>query len=151
MDPAKETMARTSTGKNANRAKRAKSRHLALSKGRRAGREVLAHGHVTTENRNGLAVVGRGTYATGTVERRASEVMFEAKAKEGGRRITVGMDRVYDVGDDVVKQHALNVVPHLSQYSSGNPNEGQSAIDGPTTRPDAAACLKHAGAMANAS
>jgi hypothetical protein len=30
------------------------------------------------------------TFATGTAERRASEIMLKVKAKEAGRRITVG-------------------------------------------------------------
>lgn len=37
-------------------------------------------GHVTMENRNGLAVAGRVTHATGTAERRASEDMLKARS-----------------------------------------------------------------------
>ena len=47
-------------------------------------------GHATMENRHGLAVAGTVTFATGTAERRASEIMLKAKAKKAGRRITVG-------------------------------------------------------------
>jgi transposase len=59
-----------------------------------AGREakLCYMGHVTMENRNGLAVAGRVTHATGTAERRASEDMLKAKVKASGRRITVGED-----------------------------------------------------------
>src|SRR4030095_10270946 len=48
-----------------------------------AGREAkLAYmGHVTMENRHGLAVAGMVSLATGTAERRASERMLKAKAK----------------------------------------------------------------------
>ena len=103
-----------------------------------AGREakLCYMGHVTMENRNGLAVAGRVTHATGTAERRASEDMLKAKAKESGRRITVGEDKAYDTADHVTKLRALNVTPHVAQYNSGNPNGRQSAIDGRTTRHD---------------
>src|SRR6266540_3694023 len=59
-----------------------------------AGREakLCYMGHATMENRHGLAVAGMVTLATGTAERRASERMLKAKAKEAGRRITVGED-----------------------------------------------------------
>ena len=103
-----------------------------------AGREakLCYMGHVTMENRNGLAVAGRVTHATGTAERRSSEDMLKAKVKENGRRITVGEDKAYDTADHVAKLRALNVTPHVAQYNSGNPNGRQSAIDGRTTRHD---------------
>src|SRR6266487_2935225 len=49
-----------------------------------AGREakLCYMGHATMENRHGLAVAGMVTLATGTAERRASETMLKAKAKE---------------------------------------------------------------------
>jgi hypothetical protein len=50
------------------------------------------------------------TLATGTAERRASEIMLKVKAKEAGRRITVGEDKAYDTIDRVAKLRAL---PHL--------------------------------------
>jgi hypothetical protein len=42
-------------------------------------------GHATMENRHGLAAAGMVTLATGTAERRASEIMLKVKAKEAGR------------------------------------------------------------------
>ena len=68
-----------------------------------AGREAkLSYmGHATMENRNGLAVAGMITLANGTAERRASETMLQVKAKEAGRRITVGEDKAYDTADHV--------------------------------------------------
>ncbi len=93
-------------------------------------------GHVIMENRNGLAVDGWVTHATETAERRASEDMLRAKAKEGGHRITVGEDKAYDTAEHVARLRALNVTPHVAQYNSGNPNGRQSAIDGRTTRHD---------------
>ena len=47
-------------------------------------------GHATMESRHGLAVAGMVTLANGTAERRASQVMLKAKAREAGCRITVG-------------------------------------------------------------
>src|SRR2546421_5118161 len=60
-----------------------------------AGREAkLSYmGHATMENRHGLAVAGMVTLATGTAERRASETMLKARAKEAGRRITAGGEK----------------------------------------------------------
>ncbi|MCP3411336.1 hypothetical protein [Bradyrhizobium sp. CCGB01] len=68
-------------------------------------------GHVTMENRNGLGVAGSVTHATGMSERRASEDMLKAKAKEAGCRITVGEDKAYDTADHVAKLRAMNVTP----------------------------------------
>src|ERR1035437_5071552 len=59
-----------------------------------AGREakLCYMGHATMENRHGLAVAGMVTHANGTAERRASEVMLQARSKDAGHRITVGED-----------------------------------------------------------
>jgi hypothetical protein len=115
-----------------------------------AGREakLCYMGHVTMENRNGLAVAGLVTHATGTAERRASEDMLRTMAKESGRRITVGEDKAYDTADHVAKLRALNVTPHVAQYNSGNPNGRQSAIDGRTTRHDGYGMSQSCRAMA---
>ena len=74
------------------------------------------------------------THATGTAERRASEKMLKVKAKEAGRRITVGEDKAYDTADHVANLRALNVTPHVAQYNSASNRGRQSAIDGRTTR-----------------
>ena len=76
-----------------------------------AGREAkLSYmGHATMENRHGLAVAGMVTHANGTVERRASEIMLEAKSKAAGRRITAGEDKAYDTGNHVANLRARNV------------------------------------------
>src|SRR4249919_4084329 len=78
-----------------------------------AGREakLCYMGHATMENRHGLAVAGTVTFATGTAERRASEIMLKAKAKKTGRRITVGEDKAYDTANHVANLRALNVTP----------------------------------------
>src|SRR6201997_4836586 len=82
-----------------------------------AGREAkLSYmGHVTMENRNGLAVVCKVTQANGTAEPRASESMLKAKAKTAGRRITAGEDKAYDTADHVANLRGINVTPHVTQ------------------------------------
>jgi len=101
-----------------------------------AGREAkLSYmGHATMENRHGLAVAGMVTLANGTAERRASETMLQVKAKEAGRRITVGEDKAYDTADHVTNLRAINVTPHVTQYNSAGTSGRQSAIDARTTR-----------------
>ena len=73
-----------------------------------AGREArLSYmGHVTMENRHGLAVAGVLSKATGRAERRASEAMLAVRRKLAGRRITVGEDKAYDTADHVAKLSA---------------------------------------------
>ena len=103
-----------------------------------AGREarLCYMGHATMENRHGLAVAGMVTLANGTAERRASETMLKAKAKETGHRITVGEDKAFDSADHVAKLRAFNVTPHVAQNDSvtSSGKRRQSAIDGRTTR-----------------
>lgn len=62
-------------------------------------------GHATMKNRNGLAVAGLVTQASGTAERAASEEMREKKASLHVR-ITVGADKAYDVGEHVARLRA---------------------------------------------
>jgi transposase len=95
-------------------------------------------GHATMENRHGLAVAGMVTRATGTAERHASETMLKAKAKQAGRRITVGEDKAYDTADHVAKLRAIKVTPHVAQNDSVTltGKRRRSAIDARTTRHD---------------
>ena len=75
------------------------------------------------------------TFATGTAERRASEIMLKAKAKEAGRRIRVGEDKAYILTDHVANLRALNVTPHVWQNDSitATGKRRQRAIDGRQT------------------
>jgi transposase len=103
-----------------------------------AGREAkLAYmGHVTMENRHGLAVAGVLSQATGTAERRASEAMLTIRRRLAGRRITVGEDKAYDTADHVAKLRTLDITPHVTQ-NDGLTKTGRrrrSAIDRRTTR-----------------
>jgi transposase len=63
-------------------------------------RKLCYMGHATMDNRNGLAVAGLATQASGTAERTASEEMLAKKASPH-TRITVGADKAYDVGEHV--------------------------------------------------
>ena len=78
-----------------------------------------------------------GSHApNGTAERRASEMMLKAKAKQAGRRITVGEDKAYDTADHVANLRAINATPHVAQNDSitATGKRRQSAIDRRTTR-----------------
>ena len=103
-----------------------------------AGREAkLSYmGHVTMENRHGLAVAGMLSKATGTAERRVSEAMLAIRRRLAGGRITVGEDKAYDTADHVARLRAVDVTPHVTQ-NNGLTKTGRrrrSAIDGRTTR-----------------
>jgi transposase len=92
-------------------------------------------GHVTMENRHGLAVAGMLSKATGTAERRASEAMLAVRRKLAGRRITVGEDKAYDTADHAAKLRAVDVTPHVTQnHGLTKTGRRRSAIDGRTTR-----------------
>ena len=103
-----------------------------------AGREakLCYMGHVTMENRNGLAMAGLLSRATGTAERLASETMLAVRRRLAGRRITVGEDKAYDTAGHVARLRAIGVTPQVTQNNAptktGRPR--RSAIDGRTTR-----------------
>src|SRR5438874_11886561 len=103
-----------------------------------AGREakLCYMGHAVMENRNGLAVDGTVTQASGTAERRASEAMLKKKTKRSGRRITVGEDKAYDTSDHIAALREMNITPHVAQNDSPTKTgkHRSSAIDGRTTR-----------------
>ena len=75
------------------------------------------------ENRNGLAVDGRLTLATGTAEREAALDMIAGIC--GSRRVTLGADKGYDTADFVAELRARGVTPHVAQ----NTTNRRSAID----------------------
>jgi hypothetical protein len=81
-------------------------------------------GHVLMENRNGLAVDGQLTQATGTAEREAAVEMLAEVA--GDKRVTLGTDKAYDTHHFVEQTRAMNVTPHATQNTKGR----SSAIDG---------------------
>ncbi len=114
-----------------------------------AGREakLCYMGHATMENRHALAVAAMVTLANGTADHRASEIMLKAKAKEAGRRITVGEDKACDTADHVANLRAFNVTSHVTQNDSiiATGKHRQSAIDGRTRGTDVTAYRNRAG------
>lgn len=103
-----------------------------------SGREarLCYMGHVTMENRHGLAVAGLVTTASGTAERTAAAAMLKQQAKAAGHRLTAGADKAYDTKGYVAHLRAINVTPHVAQNQSETRagNRRKSAIDGRTTR-----------------
>jgi hypothetical protein len=88
---------------------------------------ILCHmGHAITENRNGLAVAGEVTHATGTAERAAALDM--ARTLPGAHKKTLGADKAYDANDFVTGCRAHNITPHVARHSQ------RRNIDGRTTR-----------------
>jgi transposase len=91
-------------------------------------------GHVLMENRNGLAVDGGITQASGTAEREAALAMLDRR--KGRRQITLGADKAYDVQQFVEDLRERSVTPHIAVdghlSKTGKPRA--TAVDGRTTR-----------------
>lgn len=107
------------------------------------GREsVLCYmGHALMENRNGLAVAGTVTHATGTAERDAALTLI-ARPRRADRairrrgRVTLGADKGYDVEAFVQTLRQRQITPHIAINGnvrvSGKPRK--TAVDGRVTR-----------------
>jgi transposase len=104
------------------------------AKGREA--KLCYMGHATMENRNGLAVAGMVTQASGTAERDAALAMLKAKRKQARHRISAGADKAYDTKDHVAALRKAGITPHVAQNESVTMTgkKRTSAIDGRTTR-----------------
>lgn len=91
-------------------------------------------GHALMENRNGLAVCGEVTHATGTAEREV--VLAWLDERRSRRRITLGADKAYDVFDFVQALKRRNVTPHVAVNGtiSRNGVARKTAVDRRTTR-----------------
>lgn len=91
-------------------------------------------GHAMMENRNGLAVDGGITQASGTAEREAALAMLDRRTRR--RRITLGADKAYDVRQFVEDLRARTVTPHIAinghLSKTGKPRA--TAMDRRTTR-----------------
>lgn len=72
-------------------------------------------GHVLMENRNGLCVDAHVTRATGTAEPEAALLMVQRSTKPSRRRVTLGADKGYDVGEFQVALTEEGIVPHIAQ------------------------------------
>jgi transposase len=93
-------------------------------------------GHVLMENRNGLAVRGHVSQATGTAEREAALHLLDRRTAD--RRITLGADKAYDVRQFIEDLRVRSVTPHIAidghVRKRGKPRA--TAIDRRTTRHD---------------
>ena len=106
---------------------------IARATARRA--ELCYIGHVLMENRNGLAVAGDVTQATGTAERETALDLVD-RHRPSKRRITVGGDKGFDVESFVHALREREVTPHIAidghLSKTGKPRK--TAIDGRTLR-----------------
>ncbi len=105
-----------------------------------AGKEsrLCYMGHALMENRNGLAVGGGVTQASGTAER--DHALAAIDSKRGGPvaagRITLGGDKAYDVTAFAGDLRARRVTPHIARdnHVTKTGKRRKTAIDGRTTR-----------------
>jgi IS5 family transposase len=70
--------------------------------------------HTLMENRNGLAVLGGVSQATGTAERDQALELIDRHRGDRTRRITLGADKAYDVTDFVGELRSRSVTPHIA-------------------------------------
>lgn len=109
------------------------------------GREsVLCYmGHALMENRNGLAVAGTVTHATGTAEREAALALIDRPRRRRLRRairragrVTLGADKGYDVSGFVAALRNRAVTPHIAINArvSKHGVVRTTAVDGRVTR-----------------
>ena len=91
-------------------------------------------GHAVMENRNGLAICGEVTHATGTAEREVVLAWIDERPLR--RRITLGGDKAYDVFDFVQALKERNVTPHIAINGtiSRHGIARKTAVDRRTTR-----------------
>ncbi|MBX9825215.1 MAG: IS5 family transposase [Xanthobacteraceae bacterium] len=91
-------------------------------------------GHALMENRNGLAVDGGITQASGTAEREAALAMLDRRTRR--RRITLGADKAYDVRQFVEDLRERSVTAHIAidGHLSKNGKPRATALDRRTTR-----------------
>jgi IS5 family transposase len=92
-------------------------------------------GHVLMENRNGLAVKGDVTQASGTAERETSLDLID-RYRPTRRRITVGGDKGFDVEGYVRALRAREVTPHIAidGHLSKTGKRRKTAVDQRTLR-----------------
>ena len=95
-------------------------------------------GHALMENRNGLAVLGGVSQASGTAEREVALAMIDRviDRRERAKRVTLGADKAYDVSQFVQDLRDRSVTPHIAidghVRKTGKPRK--TAVDARTTR-----------------
>lgn len=92
-------------------------------------------GHAFMENRNGLAVGGGATLASGTAEREAALDLIDRRRPHKGR-ITLAGDKGYDVAAFVGDLRDRKVTPHIAvqDHLTKTGKRRRTEIDGRTTR-----------------
>ncbi len=97
-------------------------------------------GHALMENRQGLAVGGGITLATGTAERDEAlnmvDIFRPTDTPGGARRITLGGDKGYDVAGFIDELRDRKVTPHIAVqgHETKTGKRRKTRIDGRTTR-----------------
>ncbi len=86
------------------------------------------HGHLMTENRNGLVVNAQVTTAYGSAECHAGLLM--AEQLPGCGRVTLGADKGYDQQEFIEELRQMEITPHAAQ----NQSRRRSRLDHRTTR-----------------
>ncbi len=93
-------------------------------------------GHALMENRNGLAVGGVVSQATGTAEREQALALIDRHLGRSNRRVTLGADKAYDVTSFIGQLRERSVTPHIAidghLSKTGKPRK--TAIDGRALR-----------------
>lgn len=92
-------------------------------------------GHVLMENRNGLAVIGDVTQATGTAERMTALELID-RYRQGTWQITLGADKLFDVQAFVEALWERKLTPHITidGHLTKTGKGRKTAIDGRTLR-----------------
>jgi hypothetical protein len=92
-------------------------------------------GHVLMENRNGLAVIGDVTQATGTAERMTALDLID-RYRQGTWRTTLGADKLFDVQAFFQALRDRKVTPHITidGHLTKTGKRRKTAIDGRTLR-----------------
>jgi len=109
-------------------------------KGKGRESKLCFMGHALMENRNGFAVGGGVTIASGTAERDAALDLIDrhrpVAGKGGRRRITVGGDKGFDVAAFVDALRARKATPHIAvqDHLTKTGKRRRTRIDGRTTR-----------------
>src|ERR1700760_117862 len=93
-------------------------------------------GHALMENRNGLAVAGAVSQATGTAEREMALTLVDRHRGSSSRRITLGADKAYDVAAFVQDLRDRFVTPHVAidGHVRKSGKSRRTAVDGRTLR-----------------
>jgi len=97
-------------------------------KGRGKEAKLSYHGHLMTENRNGLVVNTCLTTAYGSAEPHAGLLMAEPLPGRG--RVTLGADKGYDQREFIEELRPMGITPHVAQNQRGR----RSRVDQRTTR-----------------